>query len=227
MTVALVGNTNTPTSAAVTSLATTYSSVAGSCLVLSIATRNSILTGVTDSAGNTWTAGPKVSSSTTTRIEIWYVVNAAAITSVTSAFPSSQCVNMLAEFSGVASATPLDQSTSNANASGTTCNTGSITTTNPDDVLVAAACAIAARTLTLDAGPGFTQLDNVADTGSAGERGANAYKIVGSTGTYNNTWTLDTAAVSAGAILALKAAAPSPPRPLVVTRASVCRAAVI
>ncbi|MGZ4615145.1 MAG: hypothetical protein ACXV4A_06260, partial [Actinomycetes bacterium] len=90
------------------------------------------ITSVTDSAGNTWTrVGAYAVSGHYSDGELWYAANARPVTTVTARTASAAVVAARAmEFSGVATASPLDvatgtSSTSTSPASGPVTPTGS------------------------------------------------------------------------------------------------------
>ncbi len=124
---ALVGCTN-GTSNAVNTVVVTRTTSAGNLLVLSTAENTDATTTWTvasvDSGGtNTWTqtvAGYVADDGSGSRQDIRYVANALAITSVTSTFSSSPNSNtaILCEFSGMATASPLDGNGVNIQGSG-------------------------------------------------------------------------------------------------------------
>jgi len=99
---------------------------------------------VTDSAGQTWTltsSGYKNESSTGPRVGMFYMANSAAVTSVTVHYTTSGGVTkpglMVFEISGAASSSVADGSVSNGTAANTTTSTsGSLTTTNANDILI-------------------------------------------------------------------------------------------
>src|SRR5207244_5633516 len=98
---------------------------------------------VTDSAGQTWTqttSGYKNESSTGPRLGMFYVANSAAVTSVTVKFKTSGGVVkpgiMVYEISGAASSGVADGWVNNGTASTTTSTSGSLTTTNANDMLI-------------------------------------------------------------------------------------------
>lgn len=115
MAVALVGQaTNSNTTG--TTLQVTRTTTAGNLLVLccSWAAGSTVEATVADSGGvNTWIKGAwgSKTGSVGTRTEIWYVLNAAAITSVTITTPTFAHGGNLSEWSGVASFDVGSQST--------------------------------------------------------------------------------------------------------------------
>jgi chitodextrinase len=184
-------------------------STAGDALVASVAIQagsTASVSGVTDTAGGTWTKGAAgFLSGSSTRIELWYRTGGAAVSSVTVTLNTAKAASAdVAEFSGVASASALDAAAGNTGtASSTTATTPALTTTNASDVLVGAInYPSSTTTATLNA-PGFTALQPFAVSTVQGRA---AYRIVSAAGTYQAAWTLSAAANSGGAILALKGA---------------------
>lgn len=196
------------TAATSTTLAVTITaSTAGNFLVAVISNASGAtnpVTGVTDSAGNTWSlAIAGLLSGSNTRCEIWYTANAASATSVTST-RATACNNSMnvSEWSGLTNTSPVDVTGTSGNASGTPAPGGSVTTTNPDDLVIGGLSWASSTTTTLTSGS-FTAL-----TGQvANQRLAAAYQIVAATGTYQPTWTLSAAGTSGAATAAFKAAA--------------------
>lgn len=210
MTIAFVQEAPTQNTAAASHVVP-ISSGGGSCLVAVIAVRTGAtqsVTGVSDDAGNTWTAGPiGLVSGSNTRLEIWYALNASAVTQVqvdlTNSLPAT--INIL-EFSGVLDASALDQSNSASNASTSTPTSGSVTTANADDVLVAAVSSTSTATLS-SLTAGWNALTGFSGVGTTKQGMQNAYQIVNATGTYECIFTMSASQNWGGAILALKAAA--------------------
>jgi Calcineurin-like phosphoesterase len=196
----------TGSTASGTSFAVPISSTAGNALVASIAIgagSTGSVTSVTDSAGNAWTKGPVgFLSGSSTRIELWYRTNAAAVTGVTVNLNTAKAASAnVAEFRGVAASSALDAAAGNTGtASSTTAATPSITTTNANDVIVAG-INYPSSTITATPSAAWSPLSNFSVSTVNGRA---AYRIVSSTGSWSASWTLSAAANSGGAILALK-----------------------
>jgi hypothetical protein len=180
---------------------------AGDALVASVALAagsSKSIAAVTDSAGGTWTKGPVgFQSGSNTRVELWYRTGVpAGITSVTATLSAAGIASAnVSEWSGVASASALDVQAARGNAAAATASTPPLTTTNPNDLLVAGLNYSGTATSSLGGG-GFTALTSY----NAGNvNGRAAYRTVSSTGTYTATWNLSAAVTSGTAILALKA----------------------
>ena len=212
MAIALVGQAAN-TVAAATSITVTRTTTAGNCLVavISVATGSSQpITGVTDTAGNTWSfVAAGFQSGSNTRCEIWVCPNAASVTSVTASKATAQNIGMnVSEWSGVKTASPVDVSATLGNASSTTALGASVTTTDAGDVVISGISWGTSPTASLTAG-GFTAMTTV----TSNQRLSPAYRIPAATGTYQPTWTMSAAAVTGSATVALlsTSAAPAPP----------------
>lgn len=177
----------------------------GGTLLVALVTRSGglatgALTGVTDSAGNTWQLATRgsVSGGTNTRIECWYAVNAAPVTSVTFASAISQTWAWdVLEFSGTVVPTPLDgASTDNSGVSVASASiaTPAVTDSYAPDLVIAAA-HFGQTTATL-ATAGFTATADFDDSTVGSGRGA--WQVTGNApGTVGPvTWTLGAARVA-------------------------------
>jgi hypothetical protein len=192
--------------AASTTLTVPIGSTAGDALVAMIAmnTGGSVtVSSVTDSSGATWTKGPiGYLSGANTRVEIWYRLNAPAITSVTITPSTSKSIGAtISEWSGIAA---VDVQAGSGSASSTTASTPSITTTNPTDLVIGAVNYPTNTSATLTTA-GYTSLNNFPS--GTGVHGFGAYKTTSTTGSQQASWNLNTGSGgSGGAILAMKAA---------------------
>jgi hypothetical protein len=207
--VALVRQATAGASTAASSLAVPIASGAGHALVAAIAVQAGTTTSVSsvsDSAGNAWTKGPiGFLSGSNTRVEIWHATAAAPVSQVTVNLSAADIVSAnVSEWSGVATAQPVDALAGQGNASATTAQTPAITTTNATDLIVGAINFPRAVSSTLTT-PDFARLD---DFNASTVSGRAAYRAVSATGAYSLSWTLSGASTSGGAILALKAAPP-------------------
>ena len=144
---------------------------------------------VTDSAGQVWTqtaSGYRNEISTAPRSGMFYIANSAALTSVTVNFTTSGGVTkpgvMVMEISGAATSGVEDASVSNATASTTISTSGTLTTTNANDILIFATDA-GGNQSGWTAGAGYTIPNNKLMTGASGSnlRQAMQYAIVSST----------------------------------------------
>lgn len=187
-----------------------FTTIAGRLLVALVARSGGLatgaLTGITDSAGNTWVRAGwgAVSGGSNTRLECWVCPNAAAVSSIAFASGAAQtwAWNIL-EVTAMASASVVDVASPDGSAttSSTTVTTPAITSLNAADVILAAFHSPTA-TPTLSA-PGFTGL-------TAFDDGANparaAYQVVSATGSYQAAWTLSAAQAAGVLTVALKRA---------------------
>lgn len=168
---------------------------AGNLLVMCTTTSDDV-TGVTDTAGNTWVKAVDLfDSGGPLAVDIWYVENCkAGANTVTAAnsFGSSFCAIWVAEYSGIATSTSLDKTasaldpTNNPNFdSGATS-----TTSQADELLVGAAGNLAGLTSTWTS-PDTEQFDS---TAGANRHLSVADQIVSATGTYSasGTWSSST-----------------------------------
>jgi hypothetical protein len=164
------------------------------------------IVGVSDDKGGMWTKGPVgYQTGSNTRIEVWYRAGVGAgVTSVTATLSAAAAISAnVSEWSGVATATPVDVQGFGGNASSTTAATPSLTTLNANDVVIGAINYPGSATSALTTS-GFTPL-NAFSSGTS-TNGRAAYDVVSTTGAYQASWTLSAAATSGGAILALKGA---------------------
>ena len=206
--VALVRQATAGAATAASSLTVPIASGTGHALVAAIAVQAGSTTSVksvTDSAGNAWTKGPiGFLSGSNTRVEIWHATGAAPVSQVTVNLSAADIVSAnVSEWSGVATAQPVDALAGQGNASATTAPTPAIATANATDLVVGAINFPRAVSSTLTT-PGFSELEDFNASTVSGRAG---YRVV-PPGTYSLSWTLSGATTSGGAILALKAAPP-------------------
>lgn len=153
---------------------------------------NTATAAITDSAGQTgWsqTASGYKDDGTGDRIAVFFRANSAALTSATCTWspnPSATVDGIVYEVSGMVSSAGEDSSVNNTQSSGTTATSGSLTTTNANDILFFANCMNGAFS-GATAGSGYT----IPTNGTSG-RCISEYKIVGATQsgvTTTDTWT--------------------------------------
>jgi hypothetical protein len=159
---------------------------------------------VTDSAGQAWTqtaSGYSNISSTGPRSGMFYVANSAAVTSVTVNYTTAGGVIkpgiMVMEISGAASSGVADGSVNHASgASVTTSSSGSLTTTNPNDILIFATDT-GSNVTGWTAGPGYAIPNNNLALGASGSnvRMAMQYAVVSSVQT-NTTASMTSASAA-------------------------------
>ena len=166
---------------------------------------------VTDSRGNAYAvaAAPVVQSGTASQV-IYYAKNISAagagantvtVTfSTAAAFPDIR----IAEYSGLDTVSPLDVSVGAQGTTTSTSNSGAVTTTNANDLLVGANLV---QSITTGAGTGFTSRGITADGDILEDR------IVTVTGSYNATAALDKVQAWIMQMVAFRAAGSGTPAP--------------
>lgn len=169
------------------------------------------LSGVSDTAGNTWRMATRgaVSGATSTRLEVWYCDTYTPATTVTAASSASQTSGwLIAGFTGVVSATALDVASpdNSASAAGATVSTPAVTTTVRDLLLAADQHGGG----TTGSGPASPWIAlgawNVSTTG-----GGNAgYLVADTAGSYSATFTQGGTGAAGVAIAAFKVAQAAP-----------------
>lgn len=179
------------TETAATTITTTLSpaSVQGNLLVASIAMRTGqsvSLLSVADNGGNTWSfAGADYQGTSSSRIEVWYCLNANSVTSVTATFESAIKAGLnISEFSGLSAV-------------------GNAITGEDIDARVEVPVSISGPGLvfaalnsttgtsadrTIDVTSGFTELTPFHTTTGSNANGDAAYRIVNTSGTYTAAW---------------------------------------
>lgn len=183
-------------------------------VVIVVAGSGADTTAVNDTLGNTWThAATAFNTGSGMRTELWYAENClGGANTVTATLSASEgWVITIAEYSGLLTSGSLDQvNNSPTTASGATLNSGNITTTQNDELIVGGGCIRDVVSGTVTTAAGFTELSNLSTN-----RDANAsHKIVSSTGTY--AWTADsTQSDSYAAVVASFKASGAPPPSLV------------
>lgn len=210
------GNTG---SSASTSIAVTLNSapVNGNTLIAVIATRGTSsgrVTGITQT-GATWTRATQATNSNSggSTLEIWYASNvSSAGTLVTVTQANLRSAIVVAEYSGVLTASSLDVIQSNSGSS-TSASTGTTVTTTQADELLIGGFSLASSSYTLSSiTNSFASYGNNASTNSTSGNNAKVYaldRIVSSTGAYSTGGTISTNSKWAGAIATFKAKATS------------------
>lgn len=204
--ITLLGNAGIITST--TPAVVTHTTTAGSLLVAmcSRTASSDFFTGVTDTAGNTWTlaAAAPSSGSVGRRVELWYCANARSITSLSVAFAgTSQAAVTLHEFAGVATTNALDTAFAKFQSSSLAPTAANVTPSTANSLVIGMlrANASGAQTYTLTS-TGWTS-NNVA----MGENHAVAYILNPTVGVATGpTWTLALSAGSGSVTAAFKAA---------------------
>jgi hypothetical protein len=207
----LVRTTGASEAAAATTLTGTFPSptTSGDLLVLSASvytgTTNHI-TSVTDSAGNTWTRiGAFSVASHNSDGEMWYSPNAASVTTVTVNVAAAATIALSAqEFSGIATASPLDVSAGTANTSNTP-SSGPAAATAANELAVGFVAGHAnAQTITVTAA-GYTAQPQQTSTGTIATV-VTGYKVLASAGSETFTASFGTAMYWAAGVAIFKGA---------------------
>lgn len=151
-----------PSSAALTAAATSLT--AGNAIIVGARwfdpTNTITVSSVTDTAGNTYGAGPATLTSGSEQLAIWFALNVSGHASNVVSMNLSAAVQywgvVTAQYSGLATSSAYD-TTANATSGGGTMTTGAFTTDTADEVLFALAqVAITGETWSPTAGGGYT-----------------------------------------------------------------------
>jgi hypothetical protein len=157
---------------------------AGSALVLFSANNNVVVTGVSG-GGVSWVQGR--SGAAHDALDIWYGLNSSGSgTAITVSYTNatgSGGVN-ISEFSGVATTNAIDVVPSSTAGVSTNPTTPKATTTNANDLIVAAAADLSVAATTGGPTNGFTALSEAANANKI----IPAYRIVTGTGSYSTGW---------------------------------------
>lgn len=190
--------------------------VNGNTLIAVISTRNTnpnTVSGISQT-GTTWTRATQGVNAGGNTVEIWYAeaktTSSAGIT-VTMNQVTVRTAAIVMEYSGVLALNPLDM-VNNAFGTSTTASTGSVTTTQENELLIGAiGFTSSANTLGSLSG-GFTAIANTATTNGTATNNTRIYaleRIVTATETYTAGGTLSASLNWAGAIASFKAIVPS------------------
>lgn len=197
-----------PTTATTLTVTPDAATTTGNLLVLCVglASSGTTISGVSDSAGNTWVQGADaISSGGSLRrhAAIWYCANAASVTSVTITVSANDYIGLnLSEWSGMATSSVVDvTATSTPSATATTIRTGSAT---PTTSVILVGCTTVAWEANAPGSltAGWTGLTDY----NAASYNRAAYKAASGTA-QEATWTVAVAQVWAGALVAFKEAA--------------------
>lgn len=196
--IGFVQSTSTSIAASPTTLSFTASNTAGNLIVVGVQSWN-FAASVSDSRGNTYTLATSTTSAGGNLLYVFYAKNiAAGANTVTVTGPTGGNIDIL-EYSGLDTATPLDQVKAATGASGNP-DTGAVTTAAANELIFGFA-QIDANVVS-GPGTGFTQREN------AGNGEASEDKTVAATGSYNATFVSGASANAWAAIIAtFKAAA--------------------
>lgn len=180
---------------------------------------------VSDSLGNTYTAAQSnFTGANNDVLSLWYVASSLAganTVTVTVSGTGADHYCWAAEYSGIATVTPLDQTTAAANAGVTAWTSGNVTTTQASELLIGWAMG-GNGAATATAGTGWTLQ---ASTTAGSQSPAWEDQIVSVTGTFAATFTYSAAVSGVDAIATFKAAGAGPPpcASLIALRGAGCR----
>jgi hypothetical protein len=185
MSISLVQNTSNNVPGSSMSLAFNSNVTAGNLLLVLVGNSTGGLSAsytVTDTLGNTYVSLGQVEdvSGGPTSDLLWCVSNGSGANTVSVSYTSGSGLALhVAEFSGVSY---LDQNAASSDNTGTSADSGPVTTNVANELLIGALCASGAPTV----GSGWTLLS----TQGATIRSSWEYQIVSSTGTYDATYTI-------------------------------------
>jgi len=170
-------------------------STAGDLLVATLS-NNGAFTG--GPAG--WIRGPNVTGGATSQAEIWYYPNnPGGITSATFTSSSGNAAGQLSEWSGVASASPLDQTGTSSSATVTTIGA----TTQAGELAITTFTVNAKKgASTFTPGSGWTNLGNDGATTGIAYFYTSDYQLEPATGTVSETETFSQSSSNWGAVVA-------------------------
>lgn len=147
---------------------------------------------VSDSAGNTWTAGTKYDATAQNpSIQLYYCVNPNKSASHTFTLSGSSVFGRInvAAFSGVAQSSPLDTATSTSGSGGSnTLSSGSVTPAADGALLISLLSVGGGNTFAYSGSPAFTQLDAHTTVGGQDYSTGFAYYIQSTAASINSTW---------------------------------------
>jgi hypothetical protein len=161
---------------------------------------------LSDTRGNTWVKAISIyNSGSLLSLSIWYVANCAAganTVSVSGGFSGFQVI-CVGEWSGVATASPLDKTAVAQGTTGSADSGATATTTQADELLIGGMALDSSQTLTWTGS--FTSRASAINGGS-NRQGFLADRIVSSTGAYDATATYTGSSSWMAAIATFKAA---------------------
>lgn len=200
-------------STASTVVVTIAATAPGALLVaaISFATASSqTITGVTDSAGNTWTAlTARFQSGTNSYFQYWYATNAASVTSVTATGSSTAAKGMNVTSWTGAQPLAFEQEAGTGAAASTTMTASAVTTTNATTLVIKGGNhngSAAAGTLSWTGGTALTKPTGT----STGQSQDVAYKLYTSSGQNEATsWTIVSGAYGTSTAVFYEPAAPT------------------
>lgn len=155
-----------------------------------------------DSKGNTWTGLTVQAGGTENKSRLWYCINPTVGTGHTFTATGSNTFScaQVAWFSGAAAAGFDQQNGAVAVGTATTLQTGSVTPSQNDELVVTGLSADRGNTLSINAS--FTITNQYPYSAGSREAGALAYLIQTTAGAVNPTWTTDVSAPDMAATIA-------------------------
>ena len=196
----------TSTASSGTSLSTTLASNpnAGDALVLTLgAAPSSTSISSISGGGVTWAKAAR--SSTNRDSEVWYGLNSSGsgknVTTTLSTACSGSCLINISEWSGIATSSALDATSTRTGSAVTIVTSPTSTTSNQNDLIIATERGTTSSVLTAGPTGAFTAL-----AGASSSVGNSTYDVVTATVTTSTKWTFTSATSFDSVIAALKAA---------------------
>ncbi len=194
--------TSTVAAASTTFNIPAFTTFAGNLLVVTVRlSNNSATTTVSDSVGNTFVRATVSTTTTPGQGEVFYAANIGAGTdTITVNFGASVGgVGQVEQYSGVATSTPVDTTSTanNGTGTGTSCASGAITPNNPNELIFGMCVQQTANTFALTPGGGFTLRGFTTRTGSQD-------MVQGSATTTSSTFTIGNSDGYIAAVVAFK-----------------------
>lgn len=212
--IAFVGQTTLESTTAASQFNISRTTQAGNALVAFIALRasaSSAVASVTDTASNTWRFGGMGRHPTSAaRVELWFTLNAAAVTQVTVNLDAAvkHAVN-LTEWSGLRTTSGYDSGSDTFGSTVTILDSGELTPVAANTVVLASVASTTTGTRTFDNTRGFTELTAFRSTGGSDVIASAAYRVLTSSGTHNSIWNEDAGRNYGGLAVALRGAGES------------------
>lgn len=202
---------------ALTVVTPTMTTTTGNLVVVTATTAAPHTLAITDSKSNTWTAHPNSPQTVggAQKIYAWYSIlttGGASHTFTATTNVSDNNSIIAAEFSGLASSTPVDASNFAVDGSSVTSHSnGTLTSLTAGDDIVGVATAVEGTTAVFTAGTNWTIPTNGSNPdGNSYYVGLLQYQTNKATASYTNAWTSNHSVTGTGMIWAFKAAAGGP-----------------
>lgn len=167
-----ISSTNDGAGAVATSVAMTAFNVTRGNLIIAFTkySSNSAIPTIGDSAGNTWFRGTGATTTLPSSMWSWYAIATSTVsdTITVSTTVSAAIVPQADQFSGTATVSPLDASstTNNGNSGVTSCTTGPVTPSHNGELIWGGCIQQSSNGFGLTPGPGFTMAASTTRTGS-------------------------------------------------------------